>query len=60
MILSGRFKKGQRLIQEELAKSFDVSRTIIDKVLNQPIRLPGLILRLRSGQAPSNVSTEER
>jgi DNA-binding GntR family transcriptional regulator len=29
MILSGRFKKGERLIQEELAHGFDVSRTVI-------------------------------
>ena len=29
MILSGKFKKGERLIQEELAHGFDVSRTVV-------------------------------
>ena len=29
MILSGKFKKGERLIQEKLAYSFDVSRTVV-------------------------------
>jgi len=29
MILSGKFKKGERLIQEELSHSFDVSRTVV-------------------------------
>jgi len=35
MILSGKFKKGERLIQEELAHSFDVSRTVVLNAFDQ-------------------------
>lgn len=35
MILSGKISKGQRLIEEELAKSFNVSRTVIGKAFFQ-------------------------
>jgi len=44
MILSGKLKTGERLVQEELAKSFDVSRTVILMVFLQ-LKKDRLIVR---------------
>ena len=44
MILSGKLKAGERLVQEELAKSFDVSRTVILMVFSQ-LKRDRLIVR---------------
>ena len=42
MILSGKFKKGERLIQEKLALSFNVSRQTIRTAFHQ-LKKDGLI-----------------
>jgi DNA-binding GntR family transcriptional regulator len=34
-ILFGKLKKGQRLVEEEIAKSFNVSRTVVGKAFLQ-------------------------
>ena len=49
MILSGKFKKGERLIQEELAHGFDVSRTVILNAFDQLEKDKLIIRKYREG-----------
>ena len=42
-ILSGEFKKGQRLLREEIAQNFNVSETIVTKAFSQ-LKKEGLII----------------
>jgi len=44
MILSGKLKKGQRLVEEEISKSFNVSRTVVGKAFIQ-LKKDKLIIR---------------
>ena len=49
MILSGKFKKGERLIQEELAHGFDVSRTVVLHAFAQLEKDKLIIRKYREG-----------
>jgi len=49
MILSGKFKKGERLIQEELSHGFDVSRTVILNAFDQLEKDKLIIRKYREG-----------
>ena len=42
-ILSGEFKKGERLLREEIAQNFNVSETIVTKAFAQ-LKKDGLII----------------
>jgi len=42
-ILSGEFKRGQRLLREEIAQSFNVSETIVSGAFSQ-LKKDGLII----------------
>jgi DNA-binding GntR family transcriptional regulator len=44
MILSGRLKKGQRLLREEIAQNFNVSEMIVSKAFSQ-LKKDGLIIK---------------
>jgi len=43
MILSGKFKKGQRLLQERIAQDFDVSRVTVAIAFSQ-LKEGGLVM----------------
>jgi len=49
MILSGKFKKGERLIQEELAHGFDVSRTVVLNAFAQLEKDKLIVRKYREG-----------
>jgi DNA-binding GntR family transcriptional regulator len=49
MILSGKFKKGERLIQEKLAYGFDVSRTVVLNAFDQLEKEKLLIRKYKKG-----------
>jgi len=42
-ILSGEFKRGQRLLREEIAQNFNVSETIVTRAFSQ-LKKDGLII----------------
>ncbi len=42
-ILSGEFRKGQRLLREDIAQNFNVSETIVSRALSQ-LKKDGLII----------------
>ncbi len=44
MILSGRLKKGQRLLREEIAHNFNVSEMIVSKAFSH-LKKDGLIIK---------------
>ncbi len=46
-ILSGEFKKGQRLLREEIAQNLNISETIVTKAFSQ-LKKDGLII-IRGG-----------
>jgi hypothetical protein len=43
MILSGKIKKGQRLLREEIAQSLNVSETVVSKAFSQ-LKKDGLVI----------------
>jgi len=43
MILSGKFKKGRRLLRRELVQIFDVSETVVSKAFSK-LKKEGLII----------------
>jgi len=43
IILSGKLKKGQRLLRDEIAQSFEVSRTEVNKAF-QRLKKEGLVV----------------
>jgi DNA-binding GntR family transcriptional regulator len=47
MIFSGKFKKGQRLLREEIAQLFDVSEMVVATAFSQ-LKKDGLII-IKSG-----------
>jgi DNA-binding GntR family transcriptional regulator len=49
MILSGKLKKGERLIQEKLAHGFDVSRTVVLNAFDQLEKEKLLIRKYKKG-----------
>lgn len=49
MILSGKLKKGERLIQEKLAYGFDVSRTVVLNAFDQLEKEKLLIRKYKKG-----------
>ena len=43
MIISGKLKKGQRLIRERIAQDFDISETIVAKAFSR-LKKDGLVI----------------